>query len=193
MGEWTKVVTQPLGLAGFGLFLFFSFVAGVRRNDERLWLSRAAAILAVLALFGGLFLAYKQISKSSPSPIQERSAQQQSNGTVQQRSTGPGSPNVQGVQGDVTITVDQSAGKADGKEPNESEPKPALAPSAKSGRIWSFVAANWDKMWILFLVPIGGWLLPKWRKRSLKLEPGAATNTREESESGSNGSTASGR
>lgn len=38
---------------------------------------------------------------------------------VQQSTTGPGSPAVQGVQGDVTITVDQSTGEAKPKKPGE--------------------------------------------------------------------------
>jgi hypothetical protein len=36
---------------------------------------------------------------------------------VQQSTSGPGSPAVQGVQGDVTITVDQSSGEAKPKKP----------------------------------------------------------------------------
>jgi TIR domain/IPT/TIG domain len=44
---------------------------------------------------------------------------------VQQTSSGAGSPNVQGVQGDVTITVDQSTGKTrtEKKKPAENKPK----------------------------------------------------------------------
>jgi hypothetical protein len=42
---------------------------------------------------------------------------------VQQISTGEGSPNVQGVQGDVTITVDQSKGKTEEQKPPVKKPK----------------------------------------------------------------------
>ncbi len=48
---------------------------------------------------------------------------QQTNQQVQQTSTGEGSPNVQGVQGDVTITVDQSKGKSETETPAEKKPK----------------------------------------------------------------------
>jgi len=43
---------------------------------------------------------------------------------VQQTSTGAGSPNVQGVQGDVTITVDQSTGKTSTEKEKPAENKP---------------------------------------------------------------------
>ena len=112
MSEWMKVVTQPLGLAGFALFLVFGYLAKAKRNDERRWLSLAAMALAAVALMGSLFIAYRQISKPSLQPAQTIQAQaptsQQPNSHVEQRSTGEGSPN---VQGDVTITVDQSKGK----------------------------------------------------------------------------------
>jgi len=50
--------------------------------------------------------------------------QQQTNSNVQQTSTGAGSPNVQGVQGDVTITVDQSTGKSTtAQKPAAQKPK----------------------------------------------------------------------
>lgn len=42
---------------------------------------------------------------------------------VQQSTSGPGSPAVQGVQGDVTITVDQSSGEAKPKKPAEKKPE----------------------------------------------------------------------
>jgi hypothetical protein len=124
MNEWAKVVTHPLGLAGFALFLVFGYLARVKRKDERRWLSPAAVALGVVALVGCLLIAYKQVPKPSSRPIQTMQApppaKQQSNGDVQQSSTGEGSPNVQGVQGDVTITVDQTKGKT---EPAK-KPKP---------------------------------------------------------------------
>ena len=52
------------------------------------------------------------------------SAPKQQTNTVQQNSTGEGSPNVQGAQGDVTITVDQSKGKTEVQKPPEKKPKP---------------------------------------------------------------------
>jgi hypothetical protein len=115
MGAWTKVVTEPLGLAGFALFLVFGYLAKLKKNDERRWLSPVALAIAAVALIGGLALAYVQTPKPSPTSTQTSKpaapVQQQTNQQVQQTSTGEGSPNVQGVQGNVTITVDQSTGK----------------------------------------------------------------------------------
>ena len=129
MSEWAKVVTQPLGLVGFGLFLVFGYLAKVKRQDERRWLSPVAIAFAAVALIGGLALAYLQTPKP-PTPAVQTStppppSRQQTN-KVQQSSSGNGSPNVQGVQGDVTITVDQSNGKTNtkGKKPAE-KPKQA--------------------------------------------------------------------
>jgi hypothetical protein len=126
MHEWTKVVTNPLGLGGFALFLVFGYLARAKRSDERRWLTPTAIALAVVALMGGLLIAYKQIPKPTPQPIQTIQAQppakQQTNSNVQQTSTGEGSPNVQGVQGDVTITIDQSKSKTETKTPPGRKP-----------------------------------------------------------------------
>jgi hypothetical protein len=118
MHEWTKVLTNPLGLIGFALFLVFGLFAKLKQRDERRWLFSLAIVMAFIALLGGLGLAYLQIqgtsaavstqrSNSAPAPVQQQTNQ------IQQTSTGPGSPNVQGVQGSVTITVDQSSGKVE--------------------------------------------------------------------------------
>ena len=115
MGAWTKVLTHPLGLAGFALYLVFRILAYTKRRDERRWLARSFAAAAVLTLIAGLGLAYLQVPRA-PS-----SSQQQTN-QVQQSTSGPGSPAVQSVQGNVTVNVDQSAAKSD---------DPALAKNSK--------------------------------------------------------------
>jgi hypothetical protein len=126
INEWTKVVMHPLGLAGFALFLVFSLLAKLKRRNERRWLFPAMIAMAGIALLGGLGLAYTQLQGSSaavvaqPSPTPTPVQRQVNQGL--QRSSGPGSPNVQGVQGDVTITVDQSSGKP---VPQETEAKKA--------------------------------------------------------------------
>jgi hypothetical protein len=94
---WIQVVTQPLGLAGFALFLVFGYVAKVKKDDERRWLSRAAVALAIIAL-GGLILAYVQIPKPATPSAQTSKAQQQKTSQVQQSTTGPGSPGKLGRQ-----------------------------------------------------------------------------------------------
>jgi hypothetical protein len=112
MSTWTQVVTHPLGLAGFVLFLIFGYLARSKRQDEHRWLAPVAFAIAAGALIGGLFLAYVQVPKPVPPSVQisqpPAAAPQQTNQQVQQTSTGNGSPNLQGVQGDVTITVDQN-------------------------------------------------------------------------------------
>ncbi len=57
--DWTKVVTEPAGLAGFALSLMFG-VLSARRGMPRWW-PAAAAALAAASVVGGLFLAYKSL------------------------------------------------------------------------------------------------------------------------------------
>ena len=113
MGAWTKVVTEPLGLAGFALFLIFAYLGKLKSGDKRKWISPVAFVCAAATLTAGLSLAYLQIAKPvtpPASPVKAAPDIQQINHS-QQTSTGPGSPNIQGVNGDVTVTVDQSTGK----------------------------------------------------------------------------------
>lgn len=122
MTGWTSVVTQPLGLVGFALFLVFGYLAKVKSRNERRWLSPVAVIVAVMALGGGLVLAYVEAPKSLPTPAAQaiRTPAQQQTNNVQQTTSGQGSPAVQGVQGDVTITVDQSgSGGKQKKSPDQ--------------------------------------------------------------------------
>ena len=129
MNAWIKVLTHPLGLAGFALFLVFTLVAKAKQRSERRWLSPAAVLIALVALLGGLSLDYRQLSidtQSTPkvgtSPAQA-SAPLQQPVLVDQHTTGPGSPAVNGVTGDVTITVDQSGTDAkDKKKTASSQP-----------------------------------------------------------------------
>jgi hypothetical protein len=113
MSVWAKIVTQPLGLVGFCLFLVFAYLAKVKRRDERLWLSPVAVALAALSLIGGVGIACVQVWRQLPPPAIQTTAppsaiRQQAN-QVKQSSSGEGSPNVQGVEGDLTITIDQSS------------------------------------------------------------------------------------
>src|ERR1035438_3523178 len=68
MTPWTKVVTDPLGLTGFALFLVFGYLAKVKRNDERRWLSPVAFAIATVALIGGLVVAYVKVPNLSLQP-----------------------------------------------------------------------------------------------------------------------------
>jgi hypothetical protein len=110
------------------LFLVFGYLAKVNKSDERRWLAPVAAFAALSALVGGLTLAYLQIPKPVPPSAQTNTPpeakQRQTDSHVQQTSTGQGSPNVQGVQGDVTVTVDQSKDKTEAPKPPAKTPKP---------------------------------------------------------------------
>jgi hypothetical protein len=71
-----------------------------------------AVFAAIAALIGGLTLSYIRVPKTlAPSAQTRKAPAQQQTNQVQQTSSGPGSPNVQGVQGNITITVDQSTGQ----------------------------------------------------------------------------------
>jgi hypothetical protein len=121
MQAWTKAVTEPLGLAGFALFLVFGVLSRIKRDDERRWLGPLAMAMAVVALTGGLALAYlKSPPQAAPQIIAAPAAQsapKTQTKLVDQKSTGAGSPNVQDVNGDVTIDVDQSSGTWKEKPP----------------------------------------------------------------------------
>lgn len=133
MSEWSKVVTDPLGLAGFALFLVFGFVAKLKNKNERRWITPLAVFMAVCSLFGGIFLSYKKsLQPPTGSPSQSGAApapqQQQTNTKVIQKTTGQGSPAVQGVQGDLTITIDQSSGESKKKNSAPEKPPPQKNP-----------------------------------------------------------------
>ena len=77
--------------------------------------------MAILALAGGLILAYLKAShppQVTPPAAMKTAPLTQTN-QVQQTTTGAGSPVVQGVQGDVTISVDQSSGTGTKKDPSQ--------------------------------------------------------------------------
>jgi hypothetical protein len=120
MTEWTKVVTNPLGLAGFALFLVFGVLAKLKRNDERRWLSPAAVSISAIALIGGLLLAYAQTPRSQPA----RPAAAQSCNDTDIKTSGQGSPVVNCANGPVNITVDQSSGTKPAAEPKTATPPP---------------------------------------------------------------------
>lgn len=135
MQAWTKILIHPLGLAGFALFLVFGLFAKLKRRDERRWLFPSAISMAFIALVGGLTISYFQI-QGAPAAVSSQksnhgpSTAQQHPNQVQQTSTGPGSPNVQGVQGPVTITIDQSSVELEGSQASKT-PKRKDNPAKK--------------------------------------------------------------
>jgi hypothetical protein len=128
MSEWTKILTHPLGLTGFALFLVFGLFAKLKRRDEQRWLFMCAVVMAFIALVGGLSLAYVQMRSASATTISPAKpgpspAPLQDGGNTQQVSTGAGSPNVKGVNGDVNITIDQSSGKVEDRKSKKTSEK----------------------------------------------------------------------
>ena len=65
--DWTKVVTDPLGLAGFALSLAFGVLS--TRPGTPPWWPKAAAGLALVCIVGGLCLAYQKVGKSNPPAV----------------------------------------------------------------------------------------------------------------------------
>jgi hypothetical protein len=56
--DWIKVVTDPLGLAGFVIFLLFAFFARSARRREAPGVAILLIILACVSLVGGYTLTY---------------------------------------------------------------------------------------------------------------------------------------
>lgn len=100
MTSWIKVVTHPLGLAGFALFLVFSFLGKSRQRKKPTWIAPSAFAMAFITLVGGMALAYLQSSR----PPAMSGGQQI--GTIEQTTNGGSSPNIAGVQGgDVSVST----------------------------------------------------------------------------------------
>ena len=64
MDKWIDVVTNPLGIAGFALFLVFTFVSRSRRPLER----NVFMVFAAVALLAGLGLAYRHATEPLSPP-----------------------------------------------------------------------------------------------------------------------------
>jgi len=112
MKDWIKVVTDPMGLAGFALFLVFTFLA--RKGKKPAWMSAWAYAMACTALVGGLVLGYFRVRENSSPHLPAAASQpapapapattnQQAIGEINQQSTGNGAVNAAGVQGPMTV------------------------------------------------------------------------------------------
>lgn len=129
LGSWKSVTTNPLELVGIVLSGVLTLVAKLKPVERR-WALPAAVLLAAAVVVGAFFLAYRETKPSVASEPAKPSApaKQQSN-TANQVTSGPGSPAVQGVQGDVSITVDQT-GTA---RPTAASPRSQPKSGTKSG------------------------------------------------------------
>jgi len=101
MGEWTKVVTNPLGLAGFALFVIFLIARRTTRMSSDPFFSYALVAMAFVALLGGIGLAYWRTIKQVP--------------IIEQKTEGSNSPAVGSVTGDVNININRSV-ESEGKK-----------------------------------------------------------------------------
>ena len=111
--DWTQVVTDPLGIAGFALALVFGVVSRVLGKNDRVtaaWIVPGAYALALLCAIGGLGLAYQRQAASVPAsaetppdtpPTPTSTAPSLTIGTIVQEADNGSA--VAGVQGDVTI------------------------------------------------------------------------------------------
>jgi hypothetical protein len=72
--DWSKVVTDPLGLGGFALALVFGALSRKSRGMPKWW-PAAALGLAALSVAGGLGIAYSRVQTGRPAGlVQEATA-----------------------------------------------------------------------------------------------------------------------
>lgn len=134
MKSWIDVVTSPLGLGGFALFLVFAFLARRGTRSPYRWLPPAAVAMACVALFGGLWLAYSArpgpVMSSSPGVPSEASNTANAKPGIGQSTVGPNSPAIAGVGGSVTIT--SGGGNADASASTTPRSQLASAPAGQA-------------------------------------------------------------
>ena len=96
-----KILTDPLGLAGYALFLVFGVITLIlrKRQKKHQWLVPTGAVLACLCVVAGLSLAFLRESRLKPPPVAP--VQSMHIDSVEQTVTSGSA--VTGVQGNVTI------------------------------------------------------------------------------------------
>ncbi|WP_353062249.1 hypothetical protein RBB77_13155 [Tunturibacter psychrotolerans] len=118
--QWEKVITDPLGIAGFALSLAFALATRVisqKRKGQNRWLAPAAYALAVICVVGGFSLAWHRDSAKPvpvpvpPAAIAPQPATRPSSITIGDINQS-GDGNVAGVQGDVRINSQQKKSRA---------------------------------------------------------------------------------
>jgi hypothetical protein len=88
-----RIVTHPLGLAGYALALVFALIGALGPSDKWPWLLPVAVTMAVMCVIGGLLLAKTKVGKPrTPSAA-----------SVIQMTSGDQSPAVNNTSGDVSI------------------------------------------------------------------------------------------
>jgi hypothetical protein len=124
--DWTKVVTDPLGLTGFALALVFGVVTVVARKRGRgtTWIAGAGFALATVCIVGGLIIAYRRLdSAAAPNPqgnapvsTPAPASSQPSMRIDKIEQQVPGGAAVAGVQGNVTVNAPASRKETKPKE-----------------------------------------------------------------------------
>jgi hypothetical protein len=102
--DWTKVVTDPLGLAGFALAMvgLVSKLAAQKRRER--WIVPAFYTMALICVVGGLVLAYHResnITASLKHPVTTPPITSIQTGNIEQ-TVGNGAA-VAGIHGNVTV------------------------------------------------------------------------------------------
>ncbi|SRR6266404_4526750 len=97
-----KLVTHPLGLAGYALALVFGLVGKFGPSDRWPWLFPAAIALAAVSIVGGLLLAKVQMQAQA---AKGRGKQAAAGGpaSVTQSTSGDQSPAISGTTGNVSV------------------------------------------------------------------------------------------
>jgi hypothetical protein len=95
MASWQSAVVHPLGLAGYALACIFGLLAKFGPTAQYPWLAPVAVGMAVVALLGGLLIAFRQNGK--PAKPKDGVA------TVTQTTEGDQSPAIANVTGQVSL------------------------------------------------------------------------------------------
>jgi small neutral amino acid transporter SnatA (MarC family) len=104
--EWIKVVTDPLGIAAFALFVVFVAMTKMVKPVDRKRVTNVLLIMAAIVLVGGLVLSYLNIKRSVGDTGGEAAATlAPANVTVHGQTSGNNSPVIGVVEGDADLTV----------------------------------------------------------------------------------------
>jgi hypothetical protein len=121
MESLPSLITHPIALCAYIVSLAFATIA--KKSGKRFFY--LTAFISVVALIGGLFLAWQQINRtSSPVPVTttnttpslDREQSPAAKPPASQVSGGEQSPNVSGVKGDVNITYGATGESSDSKK-----------------------------------------------------------------------------
>lgn len=104
-----KLVTHPLGLAGYALALVFGLIGKLGSSDRYPWLLPAAIVLTAVSVVGGLLLAKVQIHAQAEK-TRGKQAQSTASAAVTQVTAGDQSPAISNT-GKVTLTYGDSKKK----------------------------------------------------------------------------------